>query len=66
MEAKLLEMHSKMDSLSTERKDAQNEAKQAFKLQVDAEKRLEGLLGEHRQAQKQWEREIQRAEEKRN
>ena len=66
MEARLLEMHRKMEDSVQERKDAQNEAKQAYKQQVDAEKRLEGLLGEHRQAQKSWEREIKRADEKRN
>jgi hypothetical protein len=66
MEARLLEMHRKMEDSAQERKDAQNEAKQAYKQQVDAEKRLEGLLGEHRQAQKSWEREIKRADEKRN
>lgn len=66
MEARLLEMHRKMEDSAQERKDAQNEAKQAYKQQVEAEKRLEGLLGEHRQAQKSWEREIKRADEKRN
>lgn len=43
-----MEMHSKMDALQMERKDAQQESKQAYKSQVEAEKRLEVLLTEAR------------------
>lgn len=48
MENVLLEMHSKMDSLQQERKEAQFEAKEAYKMQVQAEKRLEVCLAESR------------------
>ena len=46
MEAVLLEMHGKMDVLSQEKKDAVFEAKEAYRAQFEAERRLESLLVE--------------------
>jgi hypothetical protein len=40
MDNLILEMHGKMDNLIQERKDAQFEAKEAFKAKVSAESEL--------------------------
>lgn len=42
----LLEMHNKMDALIQEKKDAVFEAKEAYKAQFEAERRLDNLLVE--------------------
>lgn len=64
MENVLLEMHSKMDSLQQERKEAQVEAKEAYKMQVQAEKRLEACLADSRSQQKAFEQQVTTAERK--
>lgn len=46
MEAILIEMHNKMDLITQEKKDAVFEAKEAFKAQFEAERKLEILLVE--------------------
>lgn len=46
METVLLEMHGKTDVLSQEKKDAVFEAKEAYRAQFEAERRLESLLVE--------------------
>lgn len=46
MEAILIEMHNKMDLIMQEKKDAVFEAKEAFKAQFEAERKLEILLVE--------------------
>ena len=46
MEAVLLEMHAKMDTINQEKKDAVFEAKESYKAQFEAERRLDSLLVE--------------------
>lgn len=46
MEATLLEMHTKMDTINQEKKDAVFEAKQSYTAQFEAERRLDSLLVE--------------------
>ena len=63
MEAVLLEMHGKMDVLSQEKKDAVFEAKEAYRAQFEAERRLESLLVE---AKSQREVQVQALAEQEN
>ncbi len=46
MEALLVEIHNKMDSIQQEKKDAVFEAKESYKAQFEAERRLDSLLVE--------------------